>query len=181
MAGNEQDEPWTIITDGGAYEFRGDIFAEMARQEDLANDKVTDAQRIIGTEGHHWWMRLDHSFLIVGHVPTIDQTIAAERAYFPKDKADWNEEQTEEYESIIAGMYERWGRGYRFGRAYSEVEPRGELGDTHIVEMIEITEAEFDVAQRCGFVMSRIVAVAQDGDEEALKFIQHMIEETIER
>lgn len=170
----DDDDKWVIIGPNGATEFTGDIFAEMARQEEAANQRTTDAQRMIGTEGHHWWVRIDHPFLIFGHVPLISDTIAKERSYYPQVMED---EDQQEYDSIVAGMHERWRRGYRFGRAFSIVEPEGELGDTHVSEMIEITADEFDAARRSGFDGETLMVEAGKGDAVAHGLLQRLLRE----
>lgn len=164
----ESLEEWFIIGPEGSTVFHGDIFAEMARQEDLANQRVTDAQRMIGTEGHHWWYRTDMPFLIMGHVPTLTETMAAERTYYGDPLEG---EEAEEWEDQRRSLQERWDRGYRYGRAYSEVEPDGELGDTHISCMVECTEADFDAARRCHFQLGNLLAAATSGDAGVQAFL----------
>lgn len=54
------------------------------------------------------------------------------------------DEAMEEFVFTWEGVVERYNRGYRFGRAFSEVEPEGELGDTHISQLFPITHDNLD-------------------------------------
>lgn len=145
------DESFVMINGmtGEMEEIEGDPFDWMRRNEEAANTKVTDAQRMMGTEGHRFWIRLDQPFLIAGEAWTMDEMVASEMKY-------WSEEDgpREDYEAYLRSHQEdTWQRGYRFGRAYSEVEPTGELGSTHVVEMTEVSEQEFEALRTAGWDM----------------------------
>ena len=53
-------------------------------------------------------------------------------------------------------MKEYYDNGFRFGRAYSVVEPEGELGDTHVCDMVPITEEEFNQSKGLHWIPEEI-------------------------
>lgn len=116
-----------------------EMFQYMARNEMIANARATQAQKAI-TYGDYWH-RYDRNFRvhIYGYVIPLLEMEADERS-LGADDAEWDYERrmTEDAHS----------RGYRFSRAFSVIEPEGELGLVHIVAIDEkITEAEFQAAK----------------------------------
>lgn len=52
-------------------------------------------------------------------------------------------------------ILERHKRGYRFGMAWSVLEPRGEWGDTHVSQMIPIPKTLFEIGPDRGWTLDR--------------------------
>jgi hypothetical protein len=139
-----------------------DAFAWMKRQEDLANREVHPIQQKI-VRGTHA-MRLFHDFPIFGYIFTEDELREGERSHgADEDELAFTME-------VLAKSYER---GYRHGRWYSVVEPEGELGDTHILNLTPITRNDFEEAQSYGWqvaedelfhIMSRGIRMVLDGE-----------------
>lgn len=115
----------------------------MRRMEDEANSLLTDEQKAI-TWGSPW-MRLspEMGVVVFGLIWTREQMLASDPEAFPH------------YEESHA-------RGYRFGGAWSDMTPpdrypQGELGDTHIYDMVPITPEEFEQAKAVGFNTAEVV------------------------
>ena len=58
-------------------------------------------------------------------------------------------------------------RGHRYGRFFSENEPRGEYGSAHIVSLWEITTAEFEQARERSWQVWPDLAMRVLGDVQA--------------
>ena len=113
-----------------------DMFAAIRRNVESAKSAATPEQNAI-TYGDHW-VRSYEDFLIFGYIYTKEEMDAAETALGAS-------QEELEYEHRV---YDRSYRdGFRFGKAYSIVEPDGELGDTHVCEMVRITTEEFNAAK----------------------------------
>lgn len=126
-----------------------DMFAYMREQEEAANARVTPGQAQIGYGA--WWLRPYEDVVIFGYVPTQDEVRASEGG----DEAD-----PEELQYTLETLADAHRRGYRYGRAYSVIEPEGEWGSTHISTMVEITEEQFNQAQAHGWDGHEIAAQA---------------------
>lgn len=120
-----------------------DMFAWMREREQAANDRVSPEQAEIGYGA--WWMRPYEDIIIFGYVPTQEEQEASERALGADD------EEIEYQRDMLADAY---GRGYRYGKAYSEIEPEGEWGSTHISTMVEISEELFNLARDRGWLLN---------------------------
>ena len=59
---------------------------------------------------------------------------------------EYLDETVAEFISWAAIVIDTYQRGYRFGVAYSPAAPEGDLGDTHISQMVPITREEWDEA-----------------------------------
>lgn len=121
-----------------SYDDFDEMFADMRRAEEVAIANILPFQReiVYGSYWMRYWPQGD--LLIFGYVYTLeenwDSCINA-----GGDKEECAYERDHELDS--------YSRGYRFGRAYSVVEPTGELGSTHISEMIPITKEQFEEAK----------------------------------
>jgi len=113
-----------------------DMFAWMRSQEEAANTRVTPDQAEIGYGAY--WMRPYEDIVIFGYVPTQTEREASERALGADD---------EEIEYQRETLADSHARGYRYGKAYSVIEPEGEWGSTHISTMIQITQEQFTQAK----------------------------------
>lgn len=122
-----------------------DAFAAMAAREDAANERTTDEQRAIGYGDYFTrvWETWGDRLVIYGYIFTRDEFIKEERdAGSPEAELAWTLER----------MDSSYARGYRFGWCYSEVEPDGELGSTHVSTMLrKITREEFEAAKARGW------------------------------
>lgn len=110
----------------------------MRRQEQAANERLTPEQRSIGWGDY--WVRLDHDFEIWGEVWTEE--------YCLKSEIEAGATRAEAKYSMTA-IKDAHERGYRFGMAWSVVEPRGEIGSTHVANMMPCSEALFEAARTC--------------------------------
>lgn len=121
-----------------SYENIEDAFKDMRQAEEAANRNLLPAQKKIGW-GDYWMNPQPNlDLLIFGYVFTLLENEAGERAAGSSD---------EEWQYTKAGLLDSYERGYRFGRAYSTVEPNGELGSTHISQMVPISKEQFAEAK----------------------------------
>jgi hypothetical protein len=94
------------------------------------------------TFGDHWMRIWDsgygEKFLICGYIHTVEELDREERRLGASEEEILEEHETMEYS---------YNNGFRFGTAYSVIEPRGELGDTHVSQMVPITKEEFEDAK----------------------------------
>lgn len=123
-----------------------DMFAAISRGVEQAKARATPAQNAI-TYGDYW-MRAWEDILIFGYIYTREEMDAAEV------KLGATQEELE-YEHQV---YDRsYADGFRFGRAYSVIEPDGELGDTHVSDMVKITKEEFESAKSLNWDFEQVV------------------------
>ena len=123
-----------------SFDSLDDAFEFMRRQEQLANEAVTDEQRNIAYGDY--WVRHDQPVVIYGYIMTREELEHGEL------EAGAEPDELVETMRVMDSSY---ARGYRFGRCYSEWEPEGELGSTHISCMIKITREQFEHAQSRGW------------------------------
>ena len=109
----------------------------MRRAEARANAAAHDEQVRI-TYGDYWMSAYDAEFLIFGRVSTLAELDAEEKRL----GAGVMERRVEQ--EMIEGAH---ARGYRFGKAFSIVEPDGEIGSTHCSVMVPITGEMFARAE----------------------------------
>lgn len=114
-----------------------DMFDYIDKGVTAAREAMTPEQAAI-TYGDYW-MRVDAPVLIFGHIYTKEEFDKAEL------DAGASEEELEYEHKIYENSY---NNGFRFGWAYSAWEPAGELGDTHVLNMIKITKEQFEEAKR---------------------------------
>lgn len=123
------------------FESLEDAFDKMRQQEELANEMVQPYQKIIGW-GDYWCRGYNEgpdSVMIYGHILTLEEMESREKECGADD---------DEWQYIKESMMNSYSRGYRFGDCYSTWEPRGELGSTHISQMVKITKEAFEFAQK---------------------------------
>jgi hypothetical protein len=109
-----------------------EMFEAIGKGVDAAKARATPKQNAI-TYGDYW-VRVWEDILIAGHITPQEELWATEAELGASE---------EELEWEMASMKANYDNGFRFGRAYSVIEPNGELGDTHVSEMVPITEEEF--------------------------------------
>lgn len=129
------------VTSYNSLEEMGDAMDKALRR---ANAAVRPAQAAIGY-GDYWAQIAENEGLVVfGRIWTIEEGIAASiRCGADEEEAAWEA---------------RWSaaqhaEGFRFGIAYSVACPEGELGSTHIVDMVPITKEVFEAAQANGWAV----------------------------
>jgi len=110
------------------------MFAAMGEMEDAANARLTPVQVALrdATEQRVYWARAipDWDLVIYGEVPPNAET---------QEGADFD-------------VDENRGRGYLTGTAYSAATgEHGEPGDTHVSEVIAISDETFRLARDLGF------------------------------
>lgn len=125
-----------------SFENMEDYFAYAKVKEAEANAAVLPQQREI--DWGDYVVRFVPGLVIWGEIPTFDDVCASERTYYPEVL---DAESAEEYNAIVAGLKDRYERGYRFGRFSSEIEP-GEWGDAHISTLWKISKEDYEVAMR---------------------------------
>jgi hypothetical protein len=123
-----------------------DMFDALDRGIEQAQLRATPEQTAI-TYGDYW-MRAWEDILIFGYIYTKEEFRAAEV------ELGASEEELEWERKVYDNSY---NNGFRFGRAYSVLEPNGELGDTHVSDMTKITKEEFESARSLGWDFEKIV------------------------
>lgn len=132
------------------FENTQDMFDAIQRGVEQAQARTTPKQAAI-TYGDYWMRFWDTGYgevlLIFGYITPFEEMMQTER-----DLGADDEELAYERDMMKAN-YER---GFRFGRAFSVVEPDGELGETHVSAMIPITKEEFDEARAVRWIPAEI-------------------------
>ena len=122
-----------------SFDNMDDAFEVMRRNEEAANAATHPCQTAI-TYGDHWMQPYEmggEAILIFGRVSTLEEL--------------WKVED----EDTMPGILERHKRGYRFGMAWSVLEPRGEWGDTHVSQMIPIPKTLFEIGRDRDWTLDR--------------------------
>jgi hypothetical protein len=127
-----------------------DSFEELQNKIDAgvrsANERVKPVQAAIGYGDH--WFRVWGDVLICGRVSPKEETDA------DSDRLCEDPEEAAEEKRMLEASY---ARGFRFGRAYSVIEPRGELGDTHVADMVPMTAEQFEECRLLGWELDRVM------------------------
>jgi hypothetical protein len=124
-----------------------DMFAALDKGVKKANDMTLPRQKLI--QYGDYWMRMWEDLIIFGRISTTEELDAEERRLGATEEEIAYEHEAMDYS---------YSRGFRFGRAYSIVEPTGELGDTHISQMVPITKEEFEDAKRLNWDADAVIA-----------------------
>lgn len=132
-----------IITD------LAELMAHMRRREDAANLATRPEQRaLIAATETVYWMRFvsTYNVSIFGESWSLREAIEKERKFYTLDEAGMPADPDGRLElmSISAGLRERRERGFLFGRCYSVLEPEGEIGDTHVSQVMPISRETFE-------------------------------------
>src|SRR3982751_392788 len=90
-----------------SFENMEDYFAYADAKEAEANAAVLPQQREIGWGDYV--VRFVPGLVIWGEIPTFDDVCASERTYYPEVL---DAESAEEYNAIVAGLEQRYERGY---------------------------------------------------------------------
>jgi len=120
------------------FEEMDDFLAESER-EAIANTLPEQWQITWGS----YVVRVVERLVIFGIVYTEEQFLNTSL----KGEAEYDEEIRAELDDLRAAHE----RGYRYGRWFSEVEPDGEYGSAHVVNLWRITEEDFVAARHNGW------------------------------
>jgi len=123
-----------------------DMFTAIRRGVEAAKARATPRQNAI-TYGDYW-LRVVDDFVICGRITPQEELWATEAELGAS---------AEEIESEKEMQEASYADGFRFGRAYSIVCPEGELGDTHVSDMVPITEEEFNQSKGLNWIPEKIV------------------------
>ena len=130
------------------YASAEEMFADMRRAEDGANAAMTAHQRRhldAAAENPTYAFRVWEGLVIVGETST------------PRARAERERELgAEDFDYDLERFTEVHGRGYLTGRWYSVVEPDGELGDTHVSQVVWIDPLVFNTLREFGWDMERL-------------------------
>jgi len=135
---------------GGVHVSTGpfeELMQDQSRREKEANAQLMPEQIAMrdSIDAHQYWIHLRPGleFPIFGDAWSLKVQAENDRQFYP---SVMTKEEKAEYKDSRDAYADSRQRGYIFGRAYSVVEPRGELGSTHVAEMWPISEAAFDEA-----------------------------------
>ena len=119
-----------------------EMMASLQRNEAAAMARLTPLQRVLLPLREFYWMRPapQYECVIFGYY-NLDDMIALEKSLTPEDEMDWHPGW------VVSTTDKNLVRGYKSGRAYSVIEPDGELGDTHVSTMWPITKESFEQAK----------------------------------
>ncbi len=147
--------------------------AWMASQTMAANENLAPWQRDLLTKIDEtvYWVRVvrDYGNLpIFGVTPSLKDGMAGELRCYDKADGGGKAERVEdldaddraEYEYSAKSFAENRARGYLFSRCYSFIEPDGELGDTHAINVLPITEALFEQGKANGWQIDEALRLA---------------------
>ncbi len=134
--------------------------AEKAANEGLRPEQIALRDAIDTV----WWIRPypEMSIMIFGETFGPAKQLANELEYIKDGLAapEGSEERVEaEREAAYyrQEMPERRARGYLSGRAYSVIEPRGEIGDTHVANAWPISREAFEQARELDWNVRRVL------------------------
>jgi hypothetical protein len=136
-----------------AFDSWDDAQRHMREVEAQLDGQLTPIQRAVkdAADVPHYWMQFtSYGFDIFGRTFSRDELIADVKRAFAKYGGD-----DEELAGEIAMYDDVRERGYLTGNAYSVACPEGELGDTHVSQIIPISEAMFESARASGWVRGR--------------------------
>lgn len=143
-----------------------DMHAAMRAAEEAANTRLTAAQIDLrdDTQQTRYWARVVPEYDLV----VFGKAFSEEEAYQSEVRAGATPEQAAQSRN---GIRESRQRGYLFGIAFSTVEPDGELGDTHVFNVVPISRDTFDRARWLGWSLSP--------SEEGRKLANELIEASV--
>jgi hypothetical protein len=139
---------------GIAFGFKDfDDFARyLGKKEREAMARILPEQeRMIDCEKEQFFINIAvdlRELFIAGEAWSLSRARKEELAsYKVESVTELSDEDKECFNESTRMMWSSRKRGYIFGRAYSEIEPRGELGSTHVTCMWPIPEAAFKEAK----------------------------------
>lgn len=125
------------------------VFDRMATAEMEAMERLAPQQRELLSKRRFFWLRpYQEMGITIFGLFDLDAFIAKEKELWDLEDGPFNlHRQRIEHNNQV--------RGYKTGRAYSVIEPTGELGDTHVANMWEISEQAFAEAKTVGWDIPR--------------------------
>ena len=133
-----------------SFDSMEDMWAEMDRAHDQWTALTTPNQRTYLSGQALWWFRYepDIGIDIWGERWSLEHYAEylrgrAAACSDPEDAAEWLE--------TIETDKAQLERGYLFGKAYSVAEDRGELGSTHVSQVVEVPRETFELARANGW------------------------------
>lgn len=131
-----------------------DMMDALARGEQAAIDRMTEPQRahlqLAFTEPTYWF-RMYEDILIFGESQPVEAQ-ARREVELGGDEG--------EYGYAYERFKERHERGYVYGKAYSVIEPDGELGSSHVSELTQCEQTTFEHMRKYGWSLDRLHAEA---------------------
>jgi hypothetical protein len=142
------------------HESLDEMFDEMERAEQVANSLTTPRQKrhlAAAFENPTRWFRVADDLLIVGETTPVAAQAAREVECGATDL---------DYE--YARFAEQHARGYIYGTAYSVIVPDGELGSTHVSQVVWCDPDVFDVLKQYGWSLAQFRNEAPEEQRVAL-------------
>lgn len=121
-----------------------DAFESMRKNEEEANANLLPAQGNVVWGSY--WVRPYDDILVFGYVFTPEENISSEVEAGSTP---------EELKYTVKRLRESYTRGYRYGRCHSILCPEGELGDTHLSQVLPVTAEVFETGRRQGWQLDR--------------------------
>lgn len=126
-------------------EMQAYLQAAEARANAGLNDLQTGLRDDLARE-RYWMQPTEYGFIVYGHCwskTTLTDETKKTYAKYP-DEEDHSDDE-------IRSSLEARKRGYMFGKAWSAPYPEGELGSTHVSQVIPISEDMFNRARDAGW------------------------------
>lgn len=117
------------------------MFATMRAREDDAMLNLSPDQKGMLGRGFQWFVSPRPEFQLVIFGEAWDEAEFVHREVAAGGDAS---EATRMHRDLTS-------RGYLYGVCYSEAEPAGEIGSTHVSYVVPISQQEFEEAKRTGF------------------------------
>lgn len=139
------------------FESFDDMARVMGEREDSANASLLDIQQDLRDDTEHtrYWIRPfpQAGVIIFGETYSFRDLCDSVVKYVPDLEANDEsyDEMLDEVVWEVRASTESRQRGYLFGRAYSMLEPEGELGSTHVASVAPISREAFEEARTAGW------------------------------
>lgn len=134
-----------------SYDNLDEMMDDLARAERMANASILPRQArhlAAAIDNPTRWFRMWGDVLIVGESQSIKHQAERELELGGDEEGD--------YDYQYAKFLERHQRGYLFGPAYSVITPEGELGSTHVSQVVWCDPDVFDVCKQHGWSLERL-------------------------
>lgn len=123
--------------------------AWMQKAEAVANAGLRPEQAALrdDLDNERYWVQFTpYGFAVYGHCWSKAKLIESTKATYAKypDEDDYSDDE-------IASSLDARKRGYMFGEAWSAPYPEGELGSTHVSQVVPISEGMFNMAREAGW------------------------------
>lgn len=128
-----------------------DAWAFIQAQHDAADARMTPSQHQLADGKEHWYFTWSGSLPIAGHITAMDKLCEHEAKFY-----DLNDPEAKaEYEYTCRHLRDGLARNVVQVRAFSSVEPDGELGSTHVAGLVPISQAAFKEFRLNGHQVSK--------------------------